>query len=212
MINGKKTYRKIAFDKSKYKEKSGIQLFSHKIQSEDKDDQVCIKIKGVMNAPLQRCFTDFCSDQFVLQNDSTILSLTRGTVPTTSAPCTEMHTKSLVIKTMVSKMTDDKDFELHTCVWQNAKADKMEILSQTLDVQKQKEYSIKKYLPVHDIFSQLKLEKLTDTATEYLYIAVWEIPNFQGSAYERQLADAVRNKYIGITETYNKTTTAAAST
>lgn len=199
MIKDKKTYRRIEFDQSRAKVREGIEMNTHRL---DEEDKIVVKVKGVFPASLDRCYKDFCNDAFVQARDGTILDSNR-TAATITTPCADMHTKNVQIKSFVPKMTHDKHFELHTCVWQNAKdEDNKEILSQTTPTLRARAYNRKAYLPVYDVFTQFKLEKLSDAATKFLFIAVWHIPEYQPSLYEKQLGEGLQTRYVRFMEAY----------
>ena len=208
MIEKKKKYRRVDFDKSKWKEKNGVELFSFKIKQES---ALVVKVKGIFPVELNRCFRDFQNDDFMTEQDETIMSMKKYKPKSLDpayhlSPC--IFTKHIKIRSIIPSMTDDKDFELYSMFWENDKnKDKKEILSQTTEAQKKQFYK-KKYLPIYDIFSQLKLETIVEEnkdsqpKTEFLYIGVWEVANFEPIEFEAKVAESVQAKYISILKSY----------
>ena len=208
MKQGKEKYRKLDWDKSKYPKEDGIELCSFRIEKEE--NILVVKVKGIFQAPITRCFADLKNDQFMAKQDTSIISLKKlereidnRILP--NAPA-NMFTKEIIIRSMAGALTDNKDLQMVSWFWENDKLpDKKEILSQTLPYHEKKCFNKKKYVQIYDKFTQLKLESVpssNNTKTEFLYLGAWHVPGSRPGEYERKVAEILRAKYVAMAKQY----------
>ncbi len=189
-----------------------MKLYSHRL---DDKGYLVVKVKGVFAAPLERCFADLCSGAFMQAQDANIQSIER-VPPKTDERCLAasdaqrktLYSRRIKFRSLAEQVTQGREMEMYTCVHEADKgADKKEILSMTLDTHKSACYK-KKYFPLYDVFTQVKLERAgagagdAGGATEFLHLAVYQVPTVRPVEYERQLAETMRRKYLAMQSHY----------